>query len=446
MQRTVLIYNPISGHGHLDSWNAMFVSLLLKQQWRVLVLTPDSDALNMRLMQNSPANLENLQILDWNAHLKSLWQMWNNFGDRYFYKRNNSASSTDLPYFERVKRSIYHFAIPFLYRLTCFIHYRYKKLTIKNKKNYAEYERDLASPAEFSRRVQAAVKKAQFKPILALNMYMDAYKTSQPHWDEFSKINNIPWVGIQFVPTGSPKEAWYECPLWRGMCVLDEAIAELYSRSLPHKSFIYLPDITESSLPTVPCDIAIEIRKRAKQRTIVFLGGSIGGQKNLSQWFKVMKLADPNRWFFVQIGEIHRGTLTQCDLDMLNEAMESPPENFYVRAEYLHDEEDFNSIINACDIIFAVYRKFKISSNMLGKAAHFKKPILVSDKYLLGERVLKYGIGCVVDEADAVAVLRLMEEIALRPPSSENFERYCNDFSLDELGSRLSRLILKCAG
>jgi glycosyltransferase involved in cell wall biosynthesis len=422
----------------------MFVSLLLKQQWRVLVLTPDSDALNMRLMQNLPVNLENLQILDWNAHLQSFWQMWNNFGDQYFYKRNNSASSIDLPYVERVKRSIYHFTIPFLYRLTCFIHYRYKKLTIKNKKNNDEYERDLASPAEFSRRVQAAVKKAQFKPILALNMYMDAYKTSQSHWDEFSNINNIPWVGIQFVPTSSPKEAWYEYPLWRGMCVLDEAIAELYSSSLPHKSFIYLPDITESSLPTAPCDTAIEIRKLARNRTIVFLGGSIGGQKNLSQWFKVIKLADPNRWFFVQIGEIHRGTLTECDLDMLNEVMESPPENFYVRAQYLDDERDFNSVINACDIIFAVYRNFKISSNMLGKAAHFRKPILVSDKYLLGKRVLKYKIGYVANENDAAAMLSLLEEIRRNPIENNNFDCYCNDFSLTELSIRLNGFLVNC--
>ena len=33
----ILVYNPLAGHGHLDSWNALFVSLLLAGGYRVRV-------------------------------------------------------------------------------------------------------------------------------------------------------------------------------------------------------------------------------------------------------------------------------------------------------------------------------------------------------------------------------------------------------------------------
>lgn len=60
----VLIYNPISGHGHLDSWNAIFVSLLLDRGWKVLALTPDAQALVSKLALRRCIPSDDLHILE----------------------------------------------------------------------------------------------------------------------------------------------------------------------------------------------------------------------------------------------------------------------------------------------------------------------------------------------------------------------------------------------
>src|SRR5262245_51813242 len=63
----ILLYNPISGHGHLDSWNFLFVSILLRSGYRVLALTPDRDALQRALDGAGLAAHPMLCVLDWRA-------------------------------------------------------------------------------------------------------------------------------------------------------------------------------------------------------------------------------------------------------------------------------------------------------------------------------------------------------------------------------------------
>ncbi len=111
----------------------------------------------------------------------------------------------------------------------------------------------------------------------------------------------------------------------------------------------------------------------------------------------------------------------------------------------LPDEKVFNKIIDICDVIFAVYRDFRISSNMLGKAAHFRKPILVSDRYLLGERVMRYGIGHTVDEDDAASILSGLLKTAKQPAASGRISRYSSEFSIDALALRLENFFYKCS-
>ncbi|NMG33875.1 hypothetical protein GRF61_05345 [Azoarcus sp. TTM-91] len=451
-RQAVLIYNPVSGHGHLDSWNAMFVALMLEKGWKVLALTPDTGALMERLDQKGLANSPGLQLLDWNAHqprmrtyLRGAWQRWDRLGDRYFYHRAGSETTSGLSFGEYWKRRMCQAVVPFLFRASYYAYTRYRRryltshsLAVEDPESY------MACPVDMARRVHAALRKARAKPALVFNMYMDTYRTSRPRWDEFAAINTLRWAGIRFVPPAMPEEPWYQLPSWRGMCILDERVRAAYSNELPDKVFGYLPDITETALPTDSTVFVREIHRRARGRKIVFLGGSIGGQKNLARWFELIRLADPGRWFFVQVGEIHRGTLTVEDVAALDAALAAPPENLLLHAEYLPDERVFNEVISTCDVVFAVYRRFSISSNMPGKAAHFRKPVLVSDRYLLGERVTRYGIGLGVDEDDAHAMLAGLACVMDKPVPEACFSRYCSDFSLTELAGRLEGFLHDC--
>jgi hypothetical protein len=109
--------------------------------------------------------------------------------------------------------------------------------------------------------------------------------------------------------------------------------------------------------------------------------------------------------------------------------------------DYLADEREFNEIISVADVIFAVYRDFRRSSNMLSKAAYFEKPILVSDAHLMGERVRRYKIGVEVKEDDAASIYAGLNLLNANPVASQNFEAYRQDFNVHNASQRLSSSI-----
>lgn len=459
-ERCILIYNPISGHGHLDSWNALFVALLLKQGWNVLALTPDVPALMSRLAEKDLATSANLQILQWNSYsasyglkefLRRIWQRWYAFGDRYFYRRPGSEVHQGMSFFTYWRVRMYQWAVPFLYRVSRLFLTFYLALYGRRHAFSAsaqvsiDHEQDMVDPRTMATRTKAALKSAKWKPRLALNMYVDTYAKRAEKWSTFASAKSFPWVGICFVPSEDAQEGWYASSAFVGMFFLDEHVCQRYRKMFPALQFEYLPDVTEIGLPTSPSPLAAEVRRLAAGRIIIFLGGSIGGQKNLARWFEVIALADPARWFFVQVGEIHRGTLTAEDLVALERAHKSPPENLLLHEGYLPDERVFNELITTCNLIFAVYRDFRISSNMVGKAAHFCKPILVSDRYLMGERVRQYRIGKTVPEDDATAILAGMEAIVVQQLPRQNFDCYCQHFSSEELAARLETMFFNFA-
>ncbi len=464
----ILIYNPVSGHGHLDSWNAIFVSLLLDKGWRVLALTPDTGALLSRLDQRGVKESPDFQVLDWNAlpvgmsraamvaTLRTLWRRWDAFGDRFFYQRAGSEVTDDMPPLIYWRTRACQIAVPFFFRTSHFLYARYRLLRQwhiqyrrrrTNGQPEAEYidpEAGYFEPVEVAGRVNAALRNARWTPSIMFNMYMDAYRTTVDDWKRFESMNRFPWAGIRFVPSELPTEGYYDLTSLRGMCFLDEDLCRTYGDRLSEKHFEYLPDITETALPEKPSELSDEIRRRAAGRKVVFLGGSIGGQKNLARWCELIGLADPDNWYFVQIGELHRGTFTVGDTTAFDRLLAAPPENLFIKPEYLEDERVFNAIIAVSDILFAVYRDFRISSNMLCKAANFKKPILVSDRYLLGQRVVRYGIGRAVDENDTSKMLEGMCDLIHNPVPADNFVEFLTAFSIEKFADRLDRFLCEC--
>lgn len=396
----ILIYNPISGHGHLDSWNAMFVSFLLQNGWRVIALTPDVEDLRARLADKELAASSSLQILPWDDL------------QRTFVQRA----------FGRLKRL-----------------FKQQKTS-----NQDDPEANYLNPHEFAQRVNRALRHTKWQPKIVFNMYMDLYRTDATSWQAFDAVCQIPWSGIRFVPRQEPTESYYRSPSLFGMCFLDETICEQYRVSLPHKTFEYLPDITDSALPSRPSDIARKIKTLAKDRKIVFLGGTIGSGKNLARWYELIQRADPSKWFFLQIGQVHENSLTPEDIAARQRVIQDMPENLFIHPTYLPDEKTFNEIIQLSDVLFAVYRNFRISSNMPGKAAAFDRPILVAKDYLMGQRVMAYGIGLAVPEDDAAHMQAALEKLVREEDLAQMrhcFQSYRKDFSIEALQQRFVKYL-----
>jgi len=397
---TILLYNPISGHGHLDSWNALFVEFLLEAGYRVASLSPGATELQARLVHKQLSQHVNLQILEWRTPKRSVVERIRAKVIRLF-KQTAPQSATSSAEVEKLKM----------------------------------LEASYLQPEEFAQRVADAIKQLGHKPQFVFNMYMDLYRDDVAGWRPFGETHKISWAGIRFVPSSvPPNEAYYQLASLKGMCFLNEQIRQDYAIALPHKYFEYLPDDTEASLPADPSVFATDIKRQAEGRKIVFLGGTISSNKNLSEWFKVIALANPAEWFFVQLGEVHENNLSPEDTVAYQRARENKPEHLFIHAEYLSDERQFNEVIALSDVLFAVYRKFSISSNMPGKAAAFEKPILVAEGYLMASRVNKYQLGLAVQENDAAQMLQALtmlvqpqsQRIVARP---EHFAAYRQDFS-----------------
>ena len=400
---SILLYNPISGHGHLDSWNVMFVSILLDAGWRVNALTPDAQDLISRLKSKNQASLEQLHVLDWNVLRPS-------FAQRVV---------------GRLQRML--------------------GIQFSTHDNIKDLDPRFLDPLEFARRINASIKKCKWRPSFVFNMYMDMYPSEDARWFQIESLNKLPWAGIRFVPTPEHSEIYYEQSALKGMCFLDESVCDQALRAMPQKAFGYLPDITENALPLTESALVCEIKNKARGRKIVFMGGTIGGNKNLACWYQLINQADAREFYFVQIGEMFEDTLTTADAAELAKIKKLCPDNLYIKLEYLPDEAMFNEVIQASDIIFAVYRNFKISSNMPGKAAVFNKPILVADGYLMGDRVSQYGIGLTVPEDDVDAMLTAISTLAHSSQSMANqFENYRRDFSIQALSQQLTGFLKKC--
>ena len=448
-----MLYNPISGHGHLDSWLAMFMIILLKRGYVVRCFTPDTEALLLRLKQRGMERHPNatilpLPVLTFSSRnfKKYLINRLRALRNTYVNRLEGSRITPEMPFSLRFKKRLARLLVPPAYTFFSAIRRFVPFLTqsVVLTQSATDNEVGFFSPGDWGRQMKTVRSALPPGRYFLFNMYMDMYRTDKANWKEFARNCRLPWAGIRFVPSPTPREAYYDLPTLKGMCFLDEALCRAYSMVLPIKRFVCLPDVTSAALPDVTPPVAQVITERANGRKVVFMGGSIGGQKNIKQWRELIRRADPLRFFFAQIGEIHYNTCSQEERDILRNLAVTPPENFFMLEEYLADERDFNACIAAADAIFAVYKDFRISSNMPGKAAAFDKPIIVSDKYLMGEAVKHYGLGASIPEDDAAAILAALERVVETPQPQENFAAYRSNHNEEAMGQALEKFLDDC--
>ena len=450
----IVLDNPISNEGHLDSWHVLFVDLLTRDGWSVIALSDDPAGLARKLLAKGLRPGANL-IVEGPvtsgrsgplASARALWSRWGNYLQaRRFGAGRARVESGD--WVGRVSGKCADAAISAMGWFTGAAHASYRWLRRRSSAPEVAAHETHLDPMGFCRRAQACIGRHPGQVVAVFSMYVDAYMPQAASWREFRLAPGVPWMGLCITPAGDPRlEGYYQAPTYRGTCFLDEAVARRYQALLPERQFACLPDIAEAGLPDTPDPIALGMRQLAGDRRIVFMGGSIGKQKNLARWWGLISLADPRKWFFVQVGRINRNNLTAEDEAALDQMQAAAPGNVFILPDYLPDERAFNAIINASDVVFAVYLDFARSSNMLSKAAIFEKPILVADDHLMGERVRRYGIGLAVPARDSAAIhagLLALEGLA---DIKDNFQRYRDDFSQARMQASLSSFIVACAG
>ncbi len=444
MSRRILLYNPVSWRGHLDSWAGLFARNLMRRGHEVFLLTENAAAARDCAVPE-PGRLT---ILPWARDLRpGHVRTFSNARDylREFLKRHGKGIAPILPEKEmspsvRRRKAFFGAVVPPLYALTASLFPRFIHPEERQGPRFAP-------PRAAALRIVRALRAAPKRPDLIFNLYLDGYDMTEEAWGRYESACPLPWVGIRFHPPDDPlRDGFYHLPSCRGAFFLDERIVQRYAAAFPDRHISFLPDVTDTRLPDAPTALEEEVRRRSAGRKIVFLGGTIGGQKDLATWYGVIRAADRGRFYFVQVGEVIESTMTPEDRSARDAAMREPPENLFILERFLPDEAEFNALIRSCDIIYAVYRDFRHSSNMLAKAASFERPILVSGRLLMGERVRRYSLGLTVAEGDVEGIAEALNALATRPRTSYGFAEYRSDLSEERFSDLLDACVEQCAG
>ena len=178
---------------------------------------------------------------------------------------------------------------------------------------------------------------------------------------------------------------------------------------------ICLPDFADLSQPDESYPLLHTLRERAAGRKIVSLTGSIGTRKGIDLLLSVIPTLPADEYFFLMAG---KSWLTEEQTRRVK-AFEAAHANCLFVLERIPDEACFNALIAASDVVFAAYRHFSGSSNLLTKAAAFGRPIVVSSGQCMGRGVEHYGTGIAIAEDDTQAcreaIVRLCRDGVPRP-------------------------------
>jgi glycosyltransferase involved in cell wall biosynthesis len=233
------------------------------------------------------------------------------------------------------------------------------------------------------------------------------------------------------------------------LAVLDEGVTAA-AEKLCGRPVVVFPDLTDEGVAKEQAGLLAKIKTFAAGAPVV---AALGHMQHTKGVVTLARLAmDPaNRdWCFAFVGEAQWGLFKPEDRALIAGLADRCP-NVFAHFESVPDGENFNSAVQAADVIFAGYLNFPNSSNILTKAAVFRKPLIVSDGYVMAERVRKYALGEVVPEGDVAATGRAIREIlqdkntwlARRKP---RWEEYHAQHSYARLKDSFSKLLESNAG
>ena len=232
-----------------------------------------------------------------------------------------------------------------------------------------------------------------------------------------------------------------------GVAVADEGIANGMEFRIT-KKVVALPDITDTSLPIDNPSLAIEIKEKANNRTIVGLIG-LETFKGSIEMAKLALKANADKYFFVFCGYYDDTFLNYCkddaDRQFFVSFQQNLPKNVLWNTNYLKDEQDYNAIFNTFDIVYMVYREHFTSSNRLTKAAVFNKLVLASNQHFVGENVSNYNLGEIAASENIEEQLEKLEilrnKIITKDFPVEKWKQYAEKNSEKQLTQKFSEII-----
>jgi hypothetical protein len=231
----------------------------------------------------------------------------------------------------------------------------------------------------------------------------------------------------------------------RGLAVLDEAAARAVRQLHPAQIVATLPDIADTTLADRGSPFAAALQRRAAGRRVVGLLGHLSEAKNIALFLDIATAPGNSDLFFLLAGQYEPLSLPPELRARIEEAAAGRWDNVWAITERISSEAEFNRLLERTDIVFAVYRDFTRSSNILTKAALYQRPVLVAANYCMAERVAAYRLGLAIPEdSRAAAEIALRRLLAQGVPDADH-ANFARDFSIDEFRIRLAEFLENCS-
>jgi hypothetical protein len=242
------------------------------------------------------------------------------------------------------------------------------------------------------------------------------------HFPISSLVFRRRWAGLYlhsfgFRETTSPAYEYFRsqvCPerflqssRLMAMLTLDEGIIDAINTKIGRNICLQFPDFTDGKSADLGANtIGYRIRMAAKGLPIIVLAGTLYEQRGINLFLRTA-MANP-QWFFALVGELKH--VSDDTMMLLGSFLRYHPHSFYYPEKVL-DDRQYNGIIKTSDVVWNIHLDWPGSSNTLTKAAEYEKPVVVSNRHLLGERVRKYRLGETCDETSVSSVSKAFAEI-----------------------------------
>jgi len=297
----------------------------------------------------------------------------------------------------------------------------------------------------------AAVKRAGsgVLPDLVFFAHLDAYFAARlPGW-LVDRLFPARWSGLYFGPErlrapqhgAVRRDGALGAAGCRSVALLDEGVAACLARELGGRPVVPFPDVADLSPPDRSYPLRQEMTSRAAGRRIVGLFGCIDKRKGTLTLLETAEQLANEPFFFVLAGVFYRQTFSSEELARLDRFVASRPENCLLHFGFIPDEAAFNALVEGCDIIYAAYHDFRHSSNLLTKAAFFRKPVIVSDGYCMAERVRRHNLGEVVADEGVSACIDAIRAAAGGRHWEPDADGYLQQHSLEALKQAAAELL-----
>jgi len=232
----------------------------------------------------------------------------------------------------------------------------------------------------------------------------------------------------------------------KGWCVLDEKIHGALRGLFPGASIHLLADVTDEAPPDVDFPLAQEVLERARGRKVVSLLGLLERRKGLLTLVRVAKQRPDI--FFLFAGQYRDGAFNEEEKHELEKFLAMVPDNCLMQASRIDTEGQFNRLVCISDILFTAYLNFQGGSNVMTKAAVFRKPVIVSTGGLCYERLERYHLGVAIKEGSpeecSVAIDYLLSDAGRA--EWRDYEGFARIMSLDILREQVVGLLSVFAG